>query len=496
MSDNPDKRRGPKRGKRHDGPTRGFRIKRGPSTPKKADIPCRRTVAVRLRYGGNVQVFECGDQELDMGVWVVVKHNEVTRIGMVTSMPVRWEGLSPAYLPADREFLRVATIDDLSRQAENQLLEREQFEFCHSRIKKLSLPMKLVTAEITFDNYKSIFYYTSDERVDFRQLVKDLVRRLRTRVEMRQISVRHEALMLGGMGMCGRQLCCSSFLKNFTPVSVRMAKEQRLSINTVKISGVCGRLMCCLAFETPGAGPGQKDRLGPSGPMGEGGPPPYDADCDDESALAQADCAGQACGGFHPMLKADIWAKYRETGVVDDSYDWILEDDDDDEAHDAHEADDAHDADDSQDAHEPDEAHEADEAHDAEPSSPPEVDAANDKESADAVEGAAKDTITILDANGYLGTADVKAEPNDPAGSGILASEMAPAEAVAAPESMTYLEGGSLLGADGATGGDVAEGSPMEPDQAEDADGPGPENDADGPGPENDAAGQDPEKES
>jgi cell fate regulator YaaT (PSP1 superfamily) len=261
---------------------RGFRIKKEPQQQAAPGRPCRRTVGVRLRYGGNIQIFECGDLDLEMGVWVVVKHNDVTRIGMVTSMPVRWGapgGPGAITLPADRELLRVATIDDLSRQAENQLLERDEFEFCHSRIRKLGLPMKLVTVEITFDNYKSIFYYTSEERVDFRQLVRDLVRRLRTRVEMRQISVRHEALMLGGMGMCGRELCCSSFLKNFTPVSVRMAKEQRLSINTVKISGVCGRLMCCLAFESPHHGLGHAARVAgeadgdaPSAIGAEGGP--------------------------------------------------------------------------------------------------------------------------------------------------------------------------------------------------------------------------------
>jgi cell fate regulator YaaT (PSP1 superfamily) len=250
MPDHFEKR--PGKSKFMDGHNRGFRIKKEQAAPKNLDRPCRRTVEVRLRYGGNILVYDCGDADLDIGVWVIVKHQDVTRIGMVTSMPTRWSSDDPkdcVYLPKDREFLRVATIDDMARQAENQLLEQDEFEFCHARIKKLSLPMKLVTAEITFDNYKSIFYYTADERVDFRQLVKDLVRRLRTRVEMRQISVRHEALMLGGMGMCGRQLCCSSFLKNFTPVSVRMAKEQNLSINTVKISGVCGRLMCCLAFE-------------------------------------------------------------------------------------------------------------------------------------------------------------------------------------------------------------------------------------------------------
>jgi cell fate regulator YaaT (PSP1 superfamily) len=244
-------------------------------------------VGVRLRYGGDIQAFECGGEELGLGTWVVVRHGDVVRIGMVTTAPVILPPSGPpVYLPSDRELLRAATADDLARQSENMALEAEQSEFCRQRARRLGLPMKLVTTEITFDNYKSVFYYTSDERVDFRQLVKDLVRKLRNRVEMRQISVRHEAMMLGGMGVCGRALCCSTFLKNFSPVSVRMAKEQRLSINTVKISGLCGRLMCCLAFE------------GKARPQG-------------------SQRGGAPCGGRHPLLGEDLWDEYEETGVVD-----------------------------------------------------------------------------------------------------------------------------------------------------------------------------------
>ncbi|MDR1608029.1 MAG: hypothetical protein LBT38_06435 [Deltaproteobacteria bacterium] len=143
----------------------------------------------------------------------------------------------------------MAAPEDLTRQAENQLLERDNYAYCQACVSNLSLSLKLVAVEITLDNFKTIFYYTSQERVDFRQLVRELVNRLRTRIEMRQIGTRQEALKLGGLGICGRPFCCSSFLSNFCQVSVRMAKEQNLSLNAAKISGVCGRLMCCLSFE-------------------------------------------------------------------------------------------------------------------------------------------------------------------------------------------------------------------------------------------------------
>jgi cell fate regulator YaaT (PSP1 superfamily) len=189
---------------------------------------------------------------LDIGSWVVIQNEELVRLACVTSKPIILPEASsekPLSLPGDRRIIRAATQDDLAQQAENQVKEEEEFDFCLSAVKRLKLSMKLVAAEKTFDNYQTIFYYTADDRVDFRQLLRDLVRRLRTKVEMRQISVRHEALMLGGMGLCGRPFCCSSFLRHFFPVSVRMAKQQNISGNSVKISGVCGRLMCCLGFE-------------------------------------------------------------------------------------------------------------------------------------------------------------------------------------------------------------------------------------------------------
>jgi cell fate regulator YaaT (PSP1 superfamily) len=205
-----------------------------------------------VRFGGQVQTYEAGELELDIGDWVVVRQGESLRLGLVTTKPMIWpanQGKKEILLPEDRAILRLASSEDLTRQAENQIKEREDYAYCQNCLSHLGLSMKLVAVEITLDNYKTIFYYTAEERVDFRQLVRELVSRFRTRIEMRQIGVRLEALKLGGLGLCGRCFCCSSFLNNFCQVSVKMAKEQNLSLNTAKISGVCGRLMCCLSYE-------------------------------------------------------------------------------------------------------------------------------------------------------------------------------------------------------------------------------------------------------
>ncbi|MDR1109458.1 MAG: stage 0 sporulation protein [Deltaproteobacteria bacterium] len=263
------------RDKNADSHRRGHKIKRDDGT-RSFDLPAQRTVNVRMRFGGRIQVFDCGDLELDIGDWVVIKDFDVLRMGLVATRPLIWPANQESrkvLLPSERRLIRLATQEDLAKQAENQLKEREGLEYCQFCIDNQKLLMKLVAVEVTFDNFKTIFYYTADDRVDFRQLVKELVSRFRTRIEMRQIGVRQEALMLGGVGVCGRPFCCSGFLSNFSPVSVKMAKEQHLSLNTVKISGVCGRLMCCLAFENytvqvPASG-GDED--GP--PLGDDGPP-------------------------------------------------------------------------------------------------------------------------------------------------------------------------------------------------------------------------------
>ncbi len=148
-----------------------------------------------------------------------------------------------------KKIIRVATKDDIKRLAENKEKEKKAFGICESKIAFHKLEMKLVDVEYTFDGGKILFYFTSDGRVDFRELVKDLAGQFRTRIELRQIGVRDEAKLLGGLGICGRPFCCSSFLNGFQPVSIKMAKEQGLSLNPVKISGTCGRLMCCLKYE-------------------------------------------------------------------------------------------------------------------------------------------------------------------------------------------------------------------------------------------------------
>ena len=148
-----------------------------------------------------------------------------------------------------KKVIRIATAEDLQKITENKKKEQEALEICQQKINEHKLDMKLVDVEYTFDNNKILFYFTADGRVDFRELVKDLASIFRTRIELRQIGVRDESKMLGGLGICGRPFCCSTFLGEFQPVSIKMAKEQGLSLNPVKISGTCGRLMCCLKYE-------------------------------------------------------------------------------------------------------------------------------------------------------------------------------------------------------------------------------------------------------
>jgi cell fate regulator YaaT (PSP1 superfamily) len=148
-----------------------------------------------------------------------------------------------------KNLVRRATPEDLAQEEKNRLLEERAWQFCQQRVETHKLPIYLVKVECLFDASKIIFYFTAPGRVDFRELVKDLVQEFRTRIELRQIGVRHRAKMVGGLGICGRGLCCAHFLRDFEPVSVRMAKEQQLSLNPNKISGICGRLMCCLTYE-------------------------------------------------------------------------------------------------------------------------------------------------------------------------------------------------------------------------------------------------------
>ena len=190
------------------------------------------------------------NQELKVGDRLVVHANDTLALGTVVCMfPDIDPELVAGKLPASIE--RQASPEDLAQEEKNQLLEKRALEFCQQRIDVRQLPIHLVRVECLFDASKIIFYFTAPGRVDFRELVKDLVQEFRTRIELRQIGVRHRAKMVGGLGICGSELCCASFLKDFEPVSVRMAKEQQLSLNPSKISGVCGRLMCCLTYEHP-----------------------------------------------------------------------------------------------------------------------------------------------------------------------------------------------------------------------------------------------------
>jgi cell fate regulator YaaT (PSP1 superfamily) len=205
-------------------------------------------VGVRFKKAGKTYYFDPGDLELNRGDNVIVETARGVEFGEVVMSPREVpdeEVVSPL-----KPVMRVATDEDRQQVKVNKAKEKEAMKICLEKIASHGLPMKLVDVEYTFDNSKIIFYFTAEGRVDFRELVRDLASVFRTRIELRQIGVRDEAKLLGGLGPCGRPCCCSSFLGEFQPVSIRMAKEQNLSLNPSKISGLCGRLMCCLKFES------------------------------------------------------------------------------------------------------------------------------------------------------------------------------------------------------------------------------------------------------
>ncbi len=204
-----------------------------------------RVVEVQIIKYGRVQSFDPNNLALQKGDRVLVESEQGLSFGVVCTDPIP----SSASQKPPRKVIRVANQQDVERFEKNAEREREVYAFCYLRIKERGLPMCLVAVECLFDEHKTMVYFTADGRVDFRELVKDLVQKFRTRIEMRQIGVRHQAKMVGGLGTCGRHLCCTSFLGGFAPVSIKMAKEQNLSLNPSKISGMCGRLMCCLAYE-------------------------------------------------------------------------------------------------------------------------------------------------------------------------------------------------------------------------------------------------------
>ena len=202
---------------------------------------------VCLGPGNKCCLLDSGSVEIKPNDRVVLENENGLRLGRVK---VVFGDADPQLFPGQiKTLVRLATPEDLGQEEKNHALEKRALEFCLRRIQSHRLPIYLVQVECLFDASKIIFYFTAPGRVDFRELVKDLVQEFRIRIELRQIGVRHRAKMVGGLGICGRGLCCASFLQDFEPVSVRMAKEQQLSLNPNKISGICGRLMCCLTYE-------------------------------------------------------------------------------------------------------------------------------------------------------------------------------------------------------------------------------------------------------
>lgn len=202
---------------------------------------------IRFKRVGKIYYFSPDKLKLKAGDHVIVETSRGIEYGtvVIASKQVSEEEIVPPL----KKILRIATDEDDRRIAENKEKEKEAMALCQEKIQKHNLEMKLIDVEYTFDHNKILFYFSADGRVDFRELVRDLASVFKTRIELRQIGVRDEAKMMGGLGICGRQLCCSLFLSDFEPVSIKMAKEQNLSLNPTKISGTCGRLMCCLKNE-------------------------------------------------------------------------------------------------------------------------------------------------------------------------------------------------------------------------------------------------------
>jgi len=218
-----------------------------PVEVKEELVETTEVVGIRYKVPGKVYYFAPGDLKLKCGMHAIVETARGPEYGevVIANSHVSTDNIVPPLRPV----LRAATEEDARHQEENKKKEQEAFRICLEKIAAHGLDMKLVEAQYTFDNSKLLFYFTSDGRVDFRELVKDLAGVFRTRIELRQIGIRDEAKLLGGLGTCGRPLCCAGFLSDFGQVSIKMAKEQNLSLNSTKISGCCGRLMCCLRYE-------------------------------------------------------------------------------------------------------------------------------------------------------------------------------------------------------------------------------------------------------
>ena len=205
------------------------------------------TVGIRFKDGGKIYDFDADGKNFNKGDYAIVETVRGMECGMVAK-PNHGTNEDDINKPL-KKVIRVATEEDIKTLHENKEKEKEAFKICEGKIEAHGLQMSLVDVEYTFDRSKLLFYFTADGRVDFRELVKDLASAFRTRIELRQIGVRDESRMVGGFGICGRPFCCNTFLNDFQPVSIKMAKEQGLSLNPTKISGTCGRLMCCLKYE-------------------------------------------------------------------------------------------------------------------------------------------------------------------------------------------------------------------------------------------------------
>lgn len=206
-----------------------------------------KVIGVRFRTAGKIYFFDPGRLNIRKGDNVIVETARGIEYGTVVDEPREVE--DDKVIQPLKPVLRIATAKDKEQEIANKKKEKEAFKICLEKIRKHKLEMKLIEAEYTFDNNKVLFYFTADGRIDFRELVKDLAAVFKTRIELRQIGVRDETKIVGGIGICGRALCCHTYLSEFVPVSIKMAKEQNLSLNPTKISGVCGRLMCCLKNE-------------------------------------------------------------------------------------------------------------------------------------------------------------------------------------------------------------------------------------------------------
>ena len=206
-----------------------------------------KVIGVRFRTAGKIYFFAPGKFEIKRGDHVIVETARGIEYGRVVSGPK--DVKDEEVVQPLKSVIRIATEQDRKTVEKNHQKEKDAFKICQEKIRKHGLEMKLIDVEYTFDNNKILFYFTADGRIDFRELVKDLAAVFKTRIELRQIGVRDETKILGGIGICGRELCCHTYLSEFVPVSIKMAKEQNLSLNPSKISGVCGRLMCCLKNE-------------------------------------------------------------------------------------------------------------------------------------------------------------------------------------------------------------------------------------------------------